>query len=244
MKTTDYIRDRINKFPRGYVFTYKDFITEVNRKEAIIKFLNRLVASNRIEKLAKGRYYKPQETIFGILLPEQNQIVKDLLEKDGKLRGYISGNTFFNYAGFTTQISNTIQIAHNDMSDTLQRGQFRITFFKQKNTITASNIPLLRILDVMRFIKRIPDSSFQLSITRLNSLISELSEKEQLSLIQLSYKYYPSVRALLGALLENMELDELEIGLEKLKTSLNPITKYKIGISEKILPTISNWNIL
>ena len=244
MKTTDYIRDRINKFPRGYIFTYKDFITEVNQKEAIIKFLNRLVTSNKIEKLAKGRYYKPQETIFGILLPEQNQIVKDLLEKDGRLRGYISGNSFFNYGGFTTQISNTIQIAHNDMSDTLQRGQFRITFFKQKNTITTSNIPLLRLLDVIRFIKKIPDSSFQLSITRLNSLISELSDKEQQSLIQLSYKYYPSVRALLGALLENMELDELGIGLEKLKTSLNPITKYKIGISEEILPTISNWNIL
>jgi len=34
-----------------------------------------MVATGKIEKLAKGKYYKPQCTVFGELLPEQNQIV-------------------------------------------------------------------------------------------------------------------------------------------------------------------------
>ncbi len=32
MKTTEYIALIINRFPKGYVFTYADFITEVNKK--------------------------------------------------------------------------------------------------------------------------------------------------------------------------------------------------------------------
>src|SRR5690554_3382008 len=91
MKTSEYIEDKINKLPRGYVFTYRDFISEVTRREAIIKHLNRMAVSGKISKLSKGKYFKPQETVFGTLLPDQHQIVKDLLEEDGKLVGYIKG---------------------------------------------------------------------------------------------------------------------------------------------------------
>lgn len=59
----------INRLPKGYVFTYADFITEVKSKEAIIKTLNRMAASGKIVKLAKGKYYKPETTPFGNLQP-------------------------------------------------------------------------------------------------------------------------------------------------------------------------------
>jgi hypothetical protein len=32
MKTTDYISNTIDRLPKGYVFTYTDFTTEVNKK--------------------------------------------------------------------------------------------------------------------------------------------------------------------------------------------------------------------
>lgn len=82
MKTSEYISFTIGRFPKGYVFTYADFITEMNKKEAIIKALNRMVASGKIMKLAKGKYYKPETTPFGNLLPDQKQVVKDLLEEN------------------------------------------------------------------------------------------------------------------------------------------------------------------
>ncbi len=37
MKVTDYIVYTINRLPKRYVFTYEDFITAVNKKEAVIK---------------------------------------------------------------------------------------------------------------------------------------------------------------------------------------------------------------
>ena len=240
MKTSVYIEYKINKLPKGYVFTYVDFITEETKREAIIKHLNRMVASGKIEKLSKGKYYKPQSTIFGNLLPEQNQIVKDLLEKNGKLLGYITGYSFYNAMGFTVQVSNIIQIAKNETRPSLQRGRFKIAFVKQKNTITKQNIPLLRLLDVIRFIKDIPDATINNSCTRLLILIADLSEEKQEQLKKLALKYPPSTRALLGALFQQIDSNQ---NIEILQKSLNPITTYNLSVSENILPTAKNWNI-
>lgn len=90
MKTTEYIQFKIDRLPKSYVFTYEEFISEVNNKEAVIKALNRMVASGKIKKLSKGKYYKPETTVFGALQPEQYQVVKDLLENDGKVIGIVS----------------------------------------------------------------------------------------------------------------------------------------------------------
>ena len=115
MKTAEYIAFTIDRLPKGYVFTYADFITEVNQKEAVIKTLNRMVASGKIAKLSKGKYYKPENTPFGNLLPNQAQVVKDLLEENGKTTGYLTGYSIYNQLGLTTQVSNTIQIGKNQV---------------------------------------------------------------------------------------------------------------------------------
>ena len=242
MKTSEYIVDKINKLPKGYVFTYTDFVTEVTRREAVIKHLNRMVASKKIEKLSKGKYYKPQNTPFGNLMPEQYQIVKDLIEKNGKVVGYITGNSFFNAKGFTTQVSNVIQIAKNEVRPSLTRGRFKISFLKQKNTITKQNIPLLRLLDVILYIKKIPDATIDQSCTRLLVLLKELSNEEQGRIVKLSFKYSPVTRALLGTLLSTINTKQ-ELLLKELYNSLNPITTYTLSVSESILPNVKYWNI-
>lgn len=240
MKTTEYIAFTINRFPKGYVFTYEDFYEEVNKKEAIIKALNRMADSGTIAKLSKGKYYKPEQTAFGELQPDQYQVVKDLMEEDGKVTGYLTGYSMYNELGLTTQISNTIQIGKNTVRPKLKRGKYTIRFVRQKNTITRENIPLLQILDAIRYIKKIPDTTVEKSTRRLRNIISELSNEDIRSMVRLAKKYPPSARALLGAILE--ELNQTEY-TEKLKNSLNPITTYNLpGVSEE-LSTAENWNI-
>jgi hypothetical protein len=41
----------------------------VNQKEAVIKALNRMVASGKIAKLSKGKYYKPENTPLATFNP-------------------------------------------------------------------------------------------------------------------------------------------------------------------------------
>lgn len=161
MNTAEYISVTIDRLPKGYIFTYADFITGVTKKEAIIKALNRMATSGKIAKLAKGKYYKPEGTVFGNLKPNQDQVVKDLLESDGKQTGYLTGYSIYNQLGLTTQISNTIQIGKNETRPSFKRGPYTISFIRQKNTITKESIPLLKILDAIRYIKKIPDTNPQ-----------------------------------------------------------------------------------
>jgi hypothetical protein len=241
MKTTEYIAFTIDRLPKGYVFTYADFIAEVSKKEAIIKALNRMVASGKIAKLSKGRYYKPESTPFGKLQPNQTQVVKDLLEENGKVAGYLTGYSIYNQLGLTTQVSNTIQIGKNQIRPNFKRERYNISFVKQKNIITKENIPLLQILDAIRYIKKIPDASIEDCCKRFLGIIKNIPDKDIYTMVRLALKYPPATRALLGALLEQLQQSKLA---EPLLQSLNPITKYKLAGAAKVISNTNKWNIV
>jgi len=239
MKITDYISYTIDRLPKGYIFTYADFSTEVDQKQAVIKALNRMVAAGKIVKLSKGKYYKPETTPFGILQPNQSQVVKDLLEENGKTIGYLTGYSIYNSMGLTTQLSNAIQIGKNVVRPAFKLGQYTISFIKQNNTITKENIPFLQILDAIRYIKKIPDTTISKSSKRLSLLLKNLSDSEKSSLVRLALKYPLSARALLGTLLDSIQAD----GISKpLYNSLNPITKYKLPGFKIVFPEADKWN--
>lgn len=232
--------DIIDRLPKGYIFTYLDFIDKVNNKEALIKALNRMVTAGKINKLSKGKYYKPELTPFGEIQPDQYQIVKDLLEKDGAVKGYLTGLSIYNKLGLTTQISNTIQIASNETRPSFKRERYTISFVKQKNTITKDNIQLLQILDSIRYVKKIPDCSLESACIRFSDLIKRLSNKDKITIIRLALKYPPSTRALLGALVCNNDNNDLATPL---KYSLNPITQYSFPGVKQFLSTAEQWGI-
>lgn len=240
MKTSDYVEFTMNKFPRGYVFTYRDFFIEVDKKEAVIKALNRMVAAGKLSKISKGKYYKPEQTPFGELIPDQKQIVKNLLEEDGKIVGYLTGFSIYNQLGLTTQVSNTLQIGKNHIRPAFKRERYNISFVKQANTITKDNIRLLQLLDTIRYIKKIPDTRIEDACARLLKIFAKLSEKEVSTMIRLALKYPPSTRALLGAILDELGNSEIT---DPLFRSLNPITKYNLPGVRKTLAATDKWNI-
>ena len=240
MKTTDYIAYIIDRFPKGFVFTYADFNREVSQKQALIKALNRMVLSGKIAKLSKGKYYKPETTPFGDLLPNQKQVVKDLLEEKGKINGYLTGYSIYNQLGLTTQVSNTIQIGKNEIRPSFKRDRYTIDFIKQKNNITKDNVPLLQILDAIRYVKKIPDTNTTNSCIRFIDILRQLKEKDLLLIMRLAIKYPPATRALLGAILDELKSTKTET----LYNSLNPITKYKLAGAFSVLSAAEKWNIV
>lgn len=242
MKLTETIAYRLDRLPKGYVFSYRDLSQEVDRQEALIKALNRMAASGRIAKLSKGKFYKPEQSPFGELPPPPQQIVKDLLVKRGKVVGYLTGFSVYPQFGLSTQVSNTIQIGKNEIRPTFKRGRYTISFIKQKNSITKGNVPLLQLLDSLRYVKKIPGTSVSDACQRLLALIKDCSPEELVILIRLALKYPPYTRALLGAMLE--QIDSATLKLEGLKRSLNPITRYKIPGASLILSDAENWKIV
>lgn len=232
-------RDVLDAMPQGKVFTITDFSVPQQYQPALVKTLSRLVSDGQIQKIAKGKYYKPKKTIFGTLKPSVMEVVKDLLERNGKLTGYITGTAAFAQMGLTTQITSAVTIGTNKYRRPLKRGEYTVSFIVQPNAITEENIPLLRILDAIKLIRKIPATSPDDCVTGIGLLIKALTESDRERLATLAENYPPNVRALLGAILEYINADTFG-----LRATLNGVTTYKLPVSEQVLPTKSSWNIV
>ena len=239
-KIIDIVIKKIENFTFGYIFTASDFPIDVTKQKTVNKVLENLTKKGEIRRLSKGRYYKTQITEFGELLPDSYQIVKDLLEENGKLIGYITGYQIFNELGLTTQVSAILQIGTIKEKKNTKRSYYRIKFVKQLNTITKENIPLLQLLDCMRFFRNIPDTMPKESCRRLLYLLSKLNDCQRNKIKKLALKYTPQAIALLGAMLETLNPNE---DVEMLRKSLNFQTFYDLAIPQDILPTQKKWNI-
>jgi len=237
---TDTIRTSISKFPFGFVFTPSDFPIDISKQASVNRILNNMVVAGEIRRLSKGRFYKPKMTEFGELPPDTYQIVKDLIEKNGKVIGYITGYSAFNDLGLTTQVPFALQIGVRNEKKAINRDVYRISFIKQQNAITKESIPLLRLLDCLRFFKIIPDTMPDETCRRLLYLFSQLNETQIAKTKELALKYNPSTIALLGAILETLDKSE---DTSIMLSQLNPQTSYKLGISEKVLLNQQKWYI-
>ena len=237
---TDTIKNTISKFADGFVFTAEDFPIPLDKQNTVTKVLNNLVATGQIRRLCKGRFYKPQMSKFGELPPDTFQTVKDLLEKNGKIIGYLTGYSIFNKFGLTTQVPVMLQIAVRKEKKPITRSNYRISFIIQQNTITKDNVPILQLLDCLRFFKNIPDAMPNEICFRMLALFKQLTLEQTNTAKRLAVKYPPATIALLGAILEtNNEKEDTTV----LYKALNHQSSYKLDISNEILFNQKKWHI-
>lgn len=238
MTIGDQIKQKVAAIPAGVVFTISDFGFDPSNDMALAKALSRMVTAGELCKISKGKYYKPKETVLGKIKPANSEIVKDFLEKDGKIIGYITGSQAFAAMGLTSQISSTIVIGTGKYRRPLKRGEYSVTFLKQDNPITERNIALLRILDAIKMIREIPGMTPDAACKSIISIIQALPTEDMKELEELALAYTSYVRALVGAM-----LDYIGISTTVIRMSLNGVTSYKLPISESVLPNKSNWRI-
>ncbi|KAA6337672.1 hypothetical protein EZS27_014268 [termite gut metagenome] len=236
----DIIKNTIDRIAFGYVFTADEFDITVKNPTAVSRILNDFVTAGYLRKLSKGKFYKPKMSKFGELPPDNYQAVKDLLKKNDKLIGYITGYSAFNDLGLTTQVPFALQIGTYDEKKAIKRSVYHISFIKQRNTITKENTPLLKLLDCLRLFKNIPDTTSDKACQRLLYLLSQLDDNQRNKIKKLALKYTPQTIAVLSAMLETLNPDEDTNSLFK---RINPMTTYKLGISLKVLPNQKKWNI-
>ena len=238
MKTAEKISQQIASMPDGNTFTYESLPIERNEYAAATKAMERLIKSGVISRAAAGLFYKPKKTVFGNLMPEEQDLLKPYLFAGGKRVAYITGNLLYNQMGLTTQVPKNVKVASRDRRLETSIGRMKVTSVKSKVDISEENYRYLEILDALKDLKTIPDVNINSALKLLKARITELGDNELLGKLALTYP--PRVRALTGAL---MELIGERKATEFLKQSLNPLSRYQIGLNEDHLPTLKNWNI-
>ena len=229
------VKARIEEMEEGRIISYQDF-QDFDNQGAVALALSRLCKEEKIRRLQKGKYYKPKKTKFGELEPGDARIVSGVLGEEG----YVTGLTAYNRLGLTTQVPNEITIKGRKYPRKASVGKLKIRFIRDQNqTITTGSEELLTILDAFKNIKRIPDSDVTEVFKKLSKIVENLDEDQQRRLAKLALKYKPSVRALLGAVLEKVD----EGLVRNLKKSLNPLSVYKIGLSMSVSDKLNTWRI-
>ena len=234
------IAGQIKKLPLGKTFGYKDLDITTDQYVTAAKALERLQKKGIIKKVANGKFYKPENTVFGELKPSETELLKPYLFEGNNRIAYITGALLYNQMGLTRQVASKIKIASRGKRIYVQAGNIKATPVKSYVEVTNDNYRQLGFLDALKDINIISDLDPKSAIVILSNMLKEMPSKKLTETIKYALVYPPRTRALLGALLENMEKNEF---VQTLKESLNPFSEYKTVISKQ-LPTGKNWNLV
>jgi len=219
VNTTELIRRQIEERGEGY-WRHSDFSHLPS--SSVSKALSRMAENGILERVSKGIYYCPRQTRFGPSRPSKSDIQKLLT----KQHLHPAGLSAANLLGFTTQ--NAIQ------------GEFATSSNSVPRTIIGSGVRLhTRRPETWNHLE--PTDAAMLDFLRSRGKLSELSPSETKQrlldyfrerdrferLVAIAESEPPRVRAMLGAI--GQELRKSVQALEKLRKSLNPVSRFDFG---------------
>ena len=197
MKVAEQIRNKIKTIPESQPFGYADLGIEADDFFTAAKALERMQKKGTIKKVSKGVFYKPKMTILGALGPDYDIVLKNFLFKNKKRVGYITGGELYNQLNLTSQNYFRTKIATNRSRKKIEKGWLKTSTVKSYVDITDENYQLLGILDAIKDIRNIADTSTAQAIKILAAKIAQFEKKDIESLIEYALQYPPRGRALL-----------------------------------------------
>ena len=238
MSVAKITRDFVENIESAKLFTYDD-IPCLNKTSAAIE-LSRLFKKGIIKKVSKGKFYKPKIRVFGEVAPNTNDKIKSYLKSD-ETNSYETGANSFRKLGLTTQVSNETVIATNKPYRKVRIDNINLKFIPKRVDAKGDEIYLVQILDAIKDINKIPATTPNDVVKYLKEIIKKESFENQNKLTKFALKYTPRTRAILGAIFK-------EIGNKKcayeLKSTLNPMTNYKLKVEEDVIKEKKYWNFI
>ena len=234
------VNQTIGRMPVGRIFGYEVFPLYRDAPVAVVRAVNRAVEKQRLKRVAKGRFYKPRTGVFGDVPVSDTERLRDELYCNGRRCGYITGPALYNRLGLTTQIPKTVTIAVNRATQTKDFGTLRIKLVSRRVPISDSTVPLLEILDILRDVKKVPNASVDRVVRAMAERLTHLTPVAMKKLQRLALDYYsPVTRALLGLLLTHCGKE----AMPTLKASINPTTRFNLGLDPVDWPECRAWNL-
>ena len=234
------VNQAIDRAPTGRIFGYEIFPQYRKAPAAVVRAVSRCIENRGLKRIAKGRFYKPRKGALGDVPIGDDERLRDALYRKGRRIGYITGPALYNRLGLTTQMPKSISVAVNGATQIKDLGTMRIKLQTRRAPISDSTVPLLETLDVLRDARKLPGTDLQRVIQAIAKRLTEFTSAERKKLQRMALDYYrPGTRALLGMLLTHCGNEVLPA----LKASLNPTTRFDLGIDFKVWPESQSWSI-
>jgi hypothetical protein len=190
---------------------------------AIAQALSRLTRQGAIQRLSKGLYYRPRQTIFGQSKPNLTQLHS---LGDQKAEIFPAGNAAANFLGFTTQNAARIEVATNRPSlPRLIVGEETIIHTRRPQSWKGLTAKDAALLDFLRHGGKNSEFSPEETVDKLLGHFQEKGQFERLTKVAESEP--PRVRAILGAI--GQQIGSPKAPLSSLKESLNPLSRFDFG---------------
>jgi len=232
------VKAQLDQVPPGSLVGYADLVQDPAQFAAVAAALSRLSKAGDITRFAKGQYYRPLVSRFGTVPPSDQAVLAAVGATTGQLVPYATGVSVYNRLGLTTQVPAAVTLAATRRRRDLPR---RLRTVVRPALEQASDVPLLQWLEVLRDVRRIPDTSPDRVVTRVAKELRRLPPAARRRLTELARQQAPPrARALLGALLENLPDKQ---GAAALRQTLNALTTYRLGVSPQVLPNRAAWHI-
>ena len=234
------VKQTIDRMVPGQIFGYEAFPQYQETPGAVVRAVNRSVDKGQLRRALKGRFYRPVTGALGELPVSAEARLRELLYRNGQRCAYVTGPALYNRLGLTTQVPKTITVATNRSAQTKDFGTIRVKLVPRRAPISDSTIPLLELLDALRDAKKISDAGVGSVIKTPGRLLLALNAARRNELQRLSVDYYNAgTRALLGLLLTRNG----QKVLPALASSINPTTRFDLGIDPSDWPEAREWNI-
>ena len=164
-----------------------DLAIEGLSDNAVRQSVKRLVASGFLERYDNGIYYIPKRD--GLLgksyLDPSMVIMRRYVQNKSEIYGYLTGISFANQLGLTTQMPAVIEIVTNREASNgrmITVGSQRVRIKKPAITVSDSNAELLQLLDTIGQAEKYTELTIEETIeTLLSYMRKKRFTKEQLS---------------------------------------------------------------
>lgn len=198
--------------------------------------LSRLAQQGVIERVRKGLYYIPRETLLGRSRPSERAVLQKVLGSQARPTGITAANML----GLSTQVAARPEFAVYASALPREAGAARAQLRRRPRN-TALDPADAALLEVLRDRGRHSESGPTATCDRIRTLLTPGPSKRPARLRRLrdaALEEPPRVRAMLGALMESVGLPESL--WRPLRESLNPQSRFDFGLFSE-LPNAAGW---
>lgn len=227
MTSSQMITQTIEQIPENkLIFANKLYADQLSTKvseSAYYQTLGRLCKSGILCRIAKGTYYRPKESKYGIVPPSQKEIVAAFTEPDA---GTIVGYSLYNNLKLTTQISKTVEVFSSKLEQ--QTKSISNILLQFSNLIYTPEVKgMVHMLEVLQNFSEIQDLNYS-QFTAFCKKFAETYDEKIFEQVYQQIRYQKKTISFLRAILNHYGVPN------DLSKYLSPLSEYNHPTMEEI----------